>query len=70
MSTSTPRRAQSLPLALAGISAADRGRSRMCPMDDSTTASGRNAEMVRALVGDSTMTRDLGILCELNADRV
>lgn len=33
----------------------------MWPMDDSTTASSRNAEMVRAFVGDSTMTSVLGI---------
>lgn len=34
----------------------------MCPIDDSTVASEpRNDEIVRALVGDSTMTSDLGI---------
>src|SRR3546814_3703856 len=38
------------------------GRSRMCPIDESTMKSGpRNPPMVRALAGDSTMTRYLGI---------
>jgi hypothetical protein len=35
-STLTPRRAQGSDLYLAGTSAAARGRSRMCPRDDST----------------------------------
>src|SRR5680860_1829320 len=39
------------------MSAALWGRSRMCPMEDSTTYPGpRYPEMVRALAGDSTMT--------------
>src|SRR5690554_228503 len=58
--TSTPRRAQGSFLYLGGMSLADRGRSRMCPIDDSTTKPlPRKPAMVRALAGDSTMTRDL-----------
>src|SRR5688572_3188488 len=57
-STSIPSRAQGLPFSLAGISAAEFGRSRMCPIDASTwKPSGRKAAIVRALAGDSTMTR-------------
>lgn len=41
----------------------------MCPMDDSTLASElRKAEMVLAFVGDSTMTRLLGIGGQLTPD--
>ena len=37
LSTSTPRRAQGSDLKAAGTSAAERGRSRMWPIEDSTT---------------------------------
>src|SRR5438270_12454035 len=57
---STPRRAQDSPLCDAGTSAAFRGRSRTCPIDDSTMKSSpRKREIVRALAGDSTITRGL-----------
>ena len=60
LSTSTPRRAHGSPLYAAGTSSAPRGRSRMCPTDDSTMKSGPSMPpMVRALAGDSTMTSAL-----------
>src|SRR5579875_3075396 len=62
LSTSTPRRDHGSALYAAGTSAALRGRSRMCPMDDSTSYSDpRRPEIVLALAGDSTMTRGLAI---------
>src|SRR5699024_5770449 len=58
LSTSTPRRAHFSPLYLAGTSAAPRGRSRMWPREDSTMyPEPRYDPMVRALAGDSTITR-------------
>src|SRR5262245_18863002 len=46
----------------AGISAAFAGRSRTCPIEASTIQSlPRYLEMVLALAGDSTITRNLGI---------
>ena len=55
-----PSLAQRSPLSFSGTSFAESGKSRMCPRLDSTTKSlGRNLAMVLALVGDSTMTRDL-----------
>src|SRR5256885_11516831 len=59
---STPRRAQASPLCEEGTSAAFRGRSRTCPIDDSTMKSPpRKREIVRALAGDSTITSGLAI---------
>src|SRR6188768_3651549 len=59
---STPSLAQLSFLYLGGTSLARRGKSRMCPMDDSTMYSGpRKAAMVFAFAGDSTMTRDLSL---------
>src|SRR5207248_9478840 len=59
---STPRRAHDSPLWDAGTSAALRGRSRTCPIDDSTTKSPpRKREIVRAFAGDSTITSGLAI---------
>ena len=53
-----PSRAHFSPLYFLGISAAEGGRSRMWPIEDSTTQSDpRNLEMVLALAGDSTMIR-------------
>src|SRR5438477_4670376 len=58
----TPSRAHFSPLYLAGTSAARSGRSRMCPMLDSTSNSGpRKFLIVRAFAGDSTMTRRFDI---------
>jgi len=57
-STSTPIRAQVSSLYSAGISAADEGRSRICPIEDSTVKPGpRYLAIVLALAGDSTITR-------------
>src|SRR5690606_14103884 len=57
---STPKRAQASFLYFRGMSAAERCKSRIWPIDDSTMyLFPRNALMVRALAGDSTMTRDL-----------
>ena len=62
LSTSTPRRAHGSALSAGGTSAALRGRSRMWPIDDSTTTSRpRNPAMVLALAGDSTITSGLGM---------
>ena len=65
-SMSTPRRAHASPLCDAGTSAALRGRSRTCPIDDSTTKSPpRKREIVRALAGDSTITSGLAMGIEV-----
>src|SRR3954465_5093117 len=59
---STPSRAHDSPLCDAGTSAALRGRSRTCPIDDSTMKSPpRKREIVRAFAGDSPITRGLAI---------
>ncbi len=60
LSVSTPSRAHDSPLYAAGTSSAPRGRSRMCPTDDSTMKSGPSMPLiVRALAGDSTITSAL-----------
>src|SRR5262245_42807435 len=67
-SISMPRRAQGSFFIAVGMSLADSGRSRTWPMLDSTMKSlPRSRVMVRALAGDSTMTRalpDFAILSE------
>src|ERR1700754_3348116 len=61
LSTLTPRLDQDSPLSLAGTSAALRGRSRMCPREDSTTKfRPRYEAILRALAGDSTITSRRG----------
>src|SRR2546423_13158001 len=58
---STPMRDHDSPLSADGTSLALRGRSRMWPIEDSTTKSRpRMPAMVFALAGDSTMTRGFG----------
>jgi len=55
--TLTPSRAHGSPFIFAGISAAEAGRSRTCPMLALTSYPlGKNPRIVLALVGDSTMT--------------
>src|SRR4051812_33604350 len=58
--TLTPRLAHFSFLYFSGTSFADCGRSRTCPMQDSTVYSlPKNLRMVLALVGDSTITNFL-----------
>src|ERR1044072_1890088 len=61
LSTWTPRLAHDSPLYFAGTSAALRGRSRMCPREDSTTKfRPRYEAILRAFAGDSTITSRRG----------
>src|SRR6266550_1976156 len=61
LSMSTPIRDQDSDFRAVGTSLALRGRSRMWPIEDSTTKSlPRMPAMVFALAGDSTMTRGFG----------
>ena len=58
LSIFTPSFAQGCFFIFAGISDAEEGISRICPIDDSTTYSGpRKPSIVRAFAGDSTITR-------------
>src|SRR6266568_9018583 len=58
---STPMRDHGSDFSAAGTSLALRGRSRIWPMEDSTTKSfPRIPAMVFAFAGDSTMTRGFG----------
>ena len=69
-STFTPSFAHSVPLRSAGISLADCGKSRTCPIDASTRyPAGKKFRMVRAFVGDSTMTRVDILACKVRGNQ-